>query len=550
MRTITFKIKNNSNPEYIEQKLKAFAQCTRFIYKKIEESSDKRLILYCKKRWSLNDIEIRSIVSSATQIKNSFNSKIKDSEEKIQILKTERDGIIGKIYKVKCKKTTENRLNTVKKLKKTLFKINTKIARMDSFLKSDIVFGSRKLLKEISYLSNNKEVNLTTIVEKKIEYTAKRNGYITIIGEANQKGNRFFDFDLPNKTIFYKPIKGVKIELSLSNRKDKFEKEIQQAIENKLLSVTVSLNNQSFSLSYDEATLCGFAINKIERKKDVYEATKYCTDSVERKKIINSVYRDYYDRVKQRQFSDKISNRLLGIDLNPEHIGYSIVDLLPNNKVKVIEIGSFNFKKIMKRSGLYSGHPETIYRNNKRKHERKEVVCHLFKLMKHYKVGSFVMEDLNFKSKNDSFGNDFNRKTKNIWDRDLLSGLINKKCTEGGYQLINVNPVYTSLIGNLSYQVFDPVAASLEIVRRGATKYESGQFYPQRDSSTIHTMEAVAKRNRIDVGLIRDASWADVYTILNSNVKFRYRWGEKVGATFSYSLKSYKSKTKRTLYCL
>jgi len=133
--------------------------------------------------------------------------------------------------------------------------------------------------------------------------------------------------------------------------------------------------------------------------------------------------------------------------------------------------------------------------------------------------------------------------------QSLLCSLIKNKCTEGGYQLIEVNPVYSSLIGNLSYKVFDPVAASIEINRRGATKYESGNFYPKKNVSTIHTTEMLAKRNHIDVELIRDVSYRDCYAILNDKRnKYRYRWGEKVGVTLSFSLKSCKSRIKHTEY--
>ena len=266
--------------------------------------------------------------------------------------------------------------------------------------------------------------------------------------------------------------------------------------------------------------------------------------------IVKQVYSDYYKRLKNRKLEDKIENRFLGIDLNPEHIGYSIIDKLENNQVKIIKTGSFNFKKLCVKTGKSSDSKESIYLNNKRKHERKEVVCELFSLMRHYHVSTFVMEDLDFKSNNRVEAKEFNRKVKNIWDRELLTNLINKKCTEGGFIYEVINPVYTSLIGNLSHRVFDPVAASLEITRRGATKYEKGGFSPIETVSTIHTMEVIAKRNHIDVELIRDASWKERHTILNSNVKFRYRWGEKVGITSSLSLGSYRSGIIQNLYCI
>ena len=551
MRTIVYKIKECSDKGFIEKKLDDHSHCMRFIYKKLEENNNKELLDYCKLRWNLTDIEIRSIVCNAKQIRNSFETKIKQTESEIKDLISDLEELTVKITDLKLKKVTEKRKITLKKLKNKVFKLKTKLARKQAFLKTDIVFGSKKLLRELSYLSNFKENNYSKIKVKKQEYTEKRNGTIFLMGEANQKGNRFFDFDLVNKTVIYKPSKGIKIEFKLSNRVDKYEKQLQEAINNKQIAITVSFNNESLSISYDEATLCGFAINKTERKNDLKELGKHCITKAEHDLIVNKVYKDYYDRLRQRQLSDKLSNRYLGIDLNPEHIGYSIIDLNEDKTTKIINTGSFNFKKLMKKSYLSSDSEESIFVNNKRKHERKEVICELFNLIKHYKVGHFVMEDLEFKSTNKQETKEFNRKTKNIWDRELLSNLINKKCTEGGYQLIKVNPVYTSLIGNLSYQVFDPVAASLEISRRGATKYETGGFFPEETVSTIHTTEVVAKRNHIDVGLIRDASWKERYTILtDKRKKFRYRWGEKVGATFSLSLKSYKSKLKHTQYCV
>jgi IS605 OrfB family transposase len=523
----------------------------RFIYKKIEESQDKKLLEYCKNRWKLTDIEIRSVICNAKQIKNSFLSKIEQTKDEINVLKeevTELEGKLNKLLNAKSKK----KIATAKKTKKDLFNLNKKIQRKEKFLNSDIVFGSKKLLREISFLSNNKELNKESLNSKKIEYTAKRNGAIFLIGEANTKGNRYFDFDLINKVVYYKPYRGVKIEIKLCNRKDKFERELQTAIENKQIAISVSFNNDTFSITYDEATLCGFSINKTERKNEVNDKTKNCIDKTEKELIVKQVYKNYYDSLRERQMVGKIKNRYLAIDLNPEHIGYSIIDHnSESDEFKIIKLGSFNFKGLTKKSGLSSDNEYSKYKNNKRKHERKEVICELFNLMKHYKVGSFVMEDLNFKNDNSSFSKEFRRKTKNIWDRGLLCSLIKKKCTEGGYQLIEVNPVYSSLIGNLSYKVFDPVAASIEINRRGATKYESGNFYPKKNVSTIHTTEMVAKRNHIDVELIRDASYRDCYTILNGKRnKYRYRWGEKVGATLSFSLKSCKSRVKHTEYCV
>jgi hypothetical protein len=68
-------------------------------------------------------------------------------------------------------------------------------------------------------------------------------------------------------------------------------------------------------------------------------------------------------------------------------------------------------------------------------------------------------------------------KIKNLWNRELIENLINKKCTEGGYQLIKVNPVYSSLIGNLTNKIFDSAVVSIEITHRDAFKYNKGHYF-------------------------------------------------------------------------
>ncbi|MFA5067621.1 MAG: IS200/IS605 family accessory protein TnpB-related protein, partial [Candidatus Izemoplasmatales bacterium] len=268
-------------------------------------------------------------------------------------------------------------------------------------------------------------------------------------------------------------------------------------------------------------------------------------DKEVRKNVVNQIYVKYYRELEEKQLKGKLPNRYLGIDLNPDYIGYSIIDKNKSN-YRIIVRGCFDLKKLNVKPNKSSDSDYSLYLNNKRKHELKEVINHIFKIMKHHKVAFFVMEDLEFKdNKQKEFSKEFNRKTKNIWNRELIENLINKKCTEGGYQLIKVNPVYSSLIGNLTNKIFDPVAASIEITRRGAFKYDKGHFYPKDNLSTTHTTELVAKKLHIDVELIKDKPWKEIHTILK---KFRYRWGKSVGKPDSLSVKSYKSHTKHLVY--
>lgn len=535
MKTLVFKYNKCSNTKYIEKKLKDFSFCLRYLYKNYEKLSDKDTFNYCKERWNLNDIELRSIITEVKQIKISFDSKKKDVENEINEIK---DQIFW------LNKEAVNSPKKYKFLKSKVFKLNKNISYKEKFLNSDICFGSKSLLKKLGYLCNNKELNNEEITKTKEEYSKKRIGSIYLMGEANQKGNRFFDFTMLNEyKLIYKPQKGTKIEFDLCKRRDKDIEKLIELSNLKQISITVSISKDKIYLCYDEETLNSYNVDTVARRKEIKERTENIVGA-EKDLIIKEIYKKYYRLQDELKSKDKIKTRYLGIDLNPDHIGYTIMDKLGDGKYKVIKQGNFNSSKLNKKTGKSSYSDETTYLNNKRKHERKEVVCELFKIMKHFHIFNFVMEDLDFKS-NDSSSNEFNRKVKNIWDRELIKNLINKKCTEGGYNLIKINPVYTSFIGNMINMVFDPVAASTEITRRGCYQYDKGFFYPELES-TPYAMSVICKTNNIDVMVIKDSSWREIYTIFKQS---RYRWGESVGLTDSLRLKSRKSKIKHNLYC-
>ena len=69
---------------------------------------------------------------------------------------------------------------------------------------------------------------------------------------------------------------------------------------------------------------------------------------------------------------DKIQNRVLGIDLNPNYVGWSIVDWKSESEFKVIKSGVYSIKDLndkdfsLKGKGLNSSSKERIYISNKR----------------------------------------------------------------------------------------------------------------------------------------------------------------------------------------
>ena len=180
--------------------------------------------------------------------------------------------------------------------------------------------------------------------------------------------------------------------------------------------------------------------------------------------------------LKSKKQYKQINNRILGIDLNPNYIGWSIVDWKDENKFTVIKSGIYSFKGLndkeyeFKQLKLNSSDPKRIHLNNKRKHEVIEVSKNLINKALYYKVDSIAIEDLTINSKGNNKGKRFNKQVNNQWLRNDLINNLTKRCNIFGIRLQKVKAEYSSFIGNFLYRSLnlpDPVLASIEISRRG-----------------------------------------------------------------------------------
>lgn len=294
-----------------------------------------------------------------------------------------------------------------------------------------IIFGGKSLM--IKYLKK-----LIT----KDEYSSKKLLPINIQGELSKKGNRLFNFDLVNLKLelklskknhqlieFYKPNKNQFRELS----------KIQELVENKQLTVSISLNNDYIWLTFNES-------------------------------VLNI----------QEKFQNLKSNRVLGIDLNPNYIGLSILEFNKNDEFKVIHKQVFDLLALNITSKKSSSDNASKYLNNKRKFELIQVCYEINKLMNTWKCSKLCIEDLNIKH-SQSKNKNFNRLCNNVWNRNLVINKLKMLSVIYGYELIEVNPAYSSFIGNLLYgneNCPDMIASSIEIARRGYKKFNKGWFYP------------------------------------------------------------------------
>jgi IS605 OrfB family transposase len=185
------------------------------------------------------------------------------------------------------------------------------------------------------------------------------------------------------------------------------------------------------------------------------------------------------------------------------------------------------------------------YQNNKRKFEICEAWKYIFKLATHYKVGHFVMEDLDFKEKSVNVNSkEANRKTKNIWHRTLTTNLINKYCNSLGIQKIEVIAAYSSFIGNIQHNYVDPINASLEIARRGIVKYtKESSIFPVLNSNDLDTMCLLGLDVQDNILL----NWKTAFGRFVTS-KLRYRRALDLSKVLDNYLWSYKSKVKTYSY--
>lgn len=345
-------------------------------------------------------------------------------------------------------------LNSYDKLYPKQFK---HLQALKKSLKSNVTFGGRKNLIKRSKNEITKE-----------EWKEKRLYSLVFYGEKARKGNRFFDFkDLSKGEVLFKmESTDVKLPLRFSTKRYQKELDMLELLANEMeIPITVKLSHKEIHISFDEAILHN---SKLDTKKLNKECPfKKKEQPLQRKDWYKMKYNEHETFLKEGKLE-----RFLSVDLNPNKIGYVIMD--ENEKV----YGKGCFEIELPKDAKYS---------KKRKYNYSIIIKELFKMIKHYKVSYFVIEELDIEDKN--YGNkDSNRKIKNEWMLNLLKELIVRRCNETKTILREVPAYYSSFIGNLMYDMYDPIASAYELCRRGINKYNKGfKMIPEYNLDNIIT---------------------------------------------------------------
>jgi len=289
-----------------------------------------------------------------------------------------------------------------------------------------VIFGGKKLFIQRCQNKISKE-----------EFNIKRLHPLQIVGASYNNGNCKFQI-INENTILFKPCRNEHFILHLSSVGKNYTKYLTKLIQ--------AQNNCDIAITYKlglEYVYISFDLNKLNKPKE----------------------------------TNCIDNRIFAIDLNPNYIGYSVIDWKNSDNFNIVNSGVISNKPLTdydKSVIRSSDSPEHHYITNKRNYEVTKIAHDLVKLAKHYQCQIFAIEDLKIESKDNKKGNRYNRLVNNQWNRNLLINIITKDCLQNSIRLQKVVANFTSFVGNLVYrslQLPDMILASIEISRRAYEFY-------------------------------------------------------------------------------
>lgn len=448
MQTLKFKIEHNYNDLIIEYQ-RQYSILLRSAFKYFQKELElKSVFLYIT-----NDSELIQKLKSLNNIElmNSWfmQSAIKEAYQLYKSYQSKLDDYNQK---------QERKQELINKEKRT-FKENKELRKLFKAKFPKVIFGGK--------YSFNKRCSLNI---SKDEFKLKRLNPLYSIGSAKPyKGNRFFRISKSLDKVIFQPDRSNHFELTLIGITKGYKKILSKLYtlqQLKELPITYKLKHDYIYISFEE----------------------------------EKIYKDEFN-------FKKIKDRYMSLDLNPNYIGYSIIDWNSSSDFKIIDSGVYSFKELndiyKTLKGTNSSNKQKIWLNNKRNHEIIEVAKNLINKCCYYKVGNFVVEDLNIKVKNRDKGKNFNRLCNNNWIRNKFLNNIQKRCKIFNINFLEVKPEYSSFVGNIIFRHLnlpDQVLSSIEISRRG---YEFRHQYILKDKDV--------KKNIVKIDINNDKFFKDLF---------------------------------------
>lgn len=346
--------------------------------------------------------------------------------------------------------------------------------------KKGVAFGGKQLFHDRQQLKITKE-----------EFSIKRLLPICSIGEAIQKSNRKFSI-IDDRHIVFKPCRCEHIVLEIPTLRPNLKRVINRLYllqEAKQSPITYKLDQNFVYLTFEN--------------NDVEDSIQLCT----------------------------IENRIFAIDLNPNYIGWSVVDWIDSENYHVVDSGVVSNKKMNDAENNLRGYsPDSAERlklSNKRNFENIETSKYLINKAMHYRCQIFSLEKLDIITKDNKQGRRYNKLVNNQWNRNIMRTQLKKRCDLCGIEMIEVAANYSSFEGNLIYretELPDMCLSSIEIGRRG---YEFYHQYIIKDcnpqKNIIFDTSEMAKARILQAleALQYSGSFTSIYNLYSDIVKTR-----------------------------
>ena len=256
--------------------------------------------------------------------------------------------------------------------------------------------GSKKIL---FGGKNNLRQYMRGLIDK-AHFKYRRMSPIGIQGEKRCKGNRLFSFDLDNQRLIYKPRKDRHVEIKFLPMKKKIAEElskVQELTDQNKITVSIKISDKYVWLIYDDTLIRDARYNTLQ------------------------------------------SRRVLGIDMNPNYIGMSVIEFNKNDEFAVLHKKVFDLSKLTISSGKASTDSSSKYITNKLKHETIAIAHDIDKLVDVWKCKTVAIEDLSIKPNDRKKGKKFNRLCNNKWERQLFVSKLKMLANLHKYELVGVN---------------------------------------------------------------------------------------------------------------
>ncbi len=377
--------------------------------------------------------------------------------------------------------------------------------------KKKIVFGGKELFLKRQNGLISKE-----------DYKIKKLRPLCMVGCASEKGNSKFKI-ISKDEILFKPSKSEHFNLKLKFVGRNYQKKLEKLIiaqEERKLSISYKLDMNYIYISFES--------NKIEELKS----------------------------------TSKVKDRIFSIDINPNYVGWVVIDWKKDHNYKIIDKGVISLKLLNDYDNSLSGlgyPPESKERKyifRKRNYEVAEIAHKLCQIANHYGCQLFAMEDLTIESSDKERGKGFNRLCNNQWCRNKLENVITKMCDLYHIKLQKVTAAYSSFEGNLIYRserLPDMCLSAIEISRRSYEFYHQYVLKDKEKDKNIIFDNSVYALNRVKQSLEElnySGEFAGLFELYYSLKKARCDYRFSIEESESWFRDSFSSKKNIKSYII